>query len=168
MNDGRWTVFGFVNYLLLAFYIYLLLTMFSASAHAADTNFPLLIELLFLSTPVAGIINCLFNRSIIRRNFHPHVPLSDRKKNWQLIISLLHFAAYVFIIYLLLYAIRIEKQIGEENNDSFQNFFKVILLIYGILSIYVSIFQLVVARNTGSIAEDSDPESEAIAQEDEE
>jgi hypothetical protein len=158
MKDGRWTFFGFVNYLLLAFYFTVLLFTFSTTAHFSGPELPILFELLLLFPPIAGIINSLFNRSIIHRNFRAQVPLSATKKTWQWIISLLHFAGYLLLMYQINSIIRVAGEDMELKSESRLTLLRVILLVYGILGLYITVFQLVVARQTGIR---NDPEQDA-------
>lgn len=148
MNDVRWTIFGFVNYLLLAFYLFVLLFTFSVTGNHSEMGIPFWFEIILLCTPLAGIVNCLFNLSVIRNNYRAQSPLSSRKKNWQWFIIVLHIAAFGFLIYQLTQIISIA---GEEKNQSGNSLllFWVILLVYGILGVYITIFQLAVARHAG-------------------
>lgn len=155
MHDGRWTFFIIINNILLAFHMLVLLMSLSALTRTAGMDIPFLFELYIILPPAAGIVNSLFNHSIIRRNYTAAVPLSDTKKGWQIFVTLLYVVAAAIVTVQLVSFLQVANEDGDDKDVKLINFLRIILFLYCVLSVYMILFQLIAARKAGSTPEES-------------
>lgn len=168
MNDGRWTAFSIVNNILLAFHLLYLLISLSGLTMASGLEISFLFELYLILPPAAGIINALFNHSVIRRNYHSAVPLSSTKKSWQLLITLVYLVAAVLIVMQLTEFLKVASEDTRDKDVSPVNFIRILIFLFSLLSIYLIVFQLIAARNAGNSPENSEEAAKAGESENEE
>lgn len=155
MNDGRWMFFRVMNYILLGFYFFSFILHLSFFSQYSGWGIPFLYEMYMILPPLTGIVNCLFNRSVINKHYQPAIPMGAAKLNWQLAITLLHLIAYGLILLQLVQALSGVKESDMKNDKSFETFLQVLLLVYGIAGLYMTGFQLISVRKAGITPEES-------------